>query len=338
MRNWQFSLLVIENHLLINHGILSVVTYTLFGLLVTVPVVAQTNPIPILPSPEPIPESEPLPPEEDLFPAPASPQEKPDPATPEVPSRIRVEAFEVKGSTVFTPSELAEVLAPYRDRALTFVELLEAQQAITNLYIEQGYITSGAYIPSQSFEEGIVIVQVVEGKIETIAVEGLDRLNAGYVRRRLELGTKTPLNQQDLLEALRLLQLDPLIASLSAELTAGSRPGLNRLTVAVSEAEAFSARVTLDNQRSPVVGTDRRLLEVSHNNLFGFGDRATFRYFNTDGSHSLDNLSYRIPLNGKNGTLSFSYRLTDNEIIEEPFNELDIDSDYRQYTLTYRVH
>lgn len=202
MRNWQFSLLVIENHLLINHGILSVVTYTLFGLLVTVPVVAQTNPIPILPSPEPIPESEPLPPEEDLFPAPASPQEKPDPATPEVPSRIRVEAFEVKGSTVFTPSELAEVLAPYRDRALTFVELLEAQQAITNLYIEQGYITSGAYIPSQSFEEGIVIVQVVEGKIETIAVEGLDRLNAGYVRRRLELGTETPLNQQDLLEAL----------------------------------------------------------------------------------------------------------------------------------------
>jgi len=336
MRNWRFSLLVIGNHLLINHGILSVVTYTLLSCLATVSAVAQTNPIPILPSPEPIPESEPLPPEEDLFPAPAPPQEEADPTTPEVPSRIQVEAFEVKGSTVFSSSELAEVLAPYRDRALTFVELLEAQQAITNLYIEQGYITSGAYIPSQSFEEGIVTVQVVEGEIETIAVEGLDRLNAGYVRRRLELGTETPLNQQDLLEALRLLQLDPLIASLSAELTAGSRPGLNRLTVAVSEAKAFSARVTLDNQRSPVVGTDRRLLEVSHNNLFGFGDRATFRYFNTDGSNSLDNLSYRIPLNGKNGTLSFSYRLTDNEIIEEPFNELDIDSDYRQYTLTYR--
>lgn len=323
---------ICQTKLTINQKTLSFITYILLSLLVTAPASAQTNPIPILPSPEPLPESEPLPPQDEVFPQP----ERQEPATPEAPRKIRVEEFEVLGSTVFSSSELAEVLAPFRDRALSFNELLQAKEAVTNLYIEQGYITSGAYIPSQSFEDGVVRIQVLEGAIASIEIEGLERLNENYVRNRLQLGTKPPLNQQELIEALQLLQLDPLIDSIAAELSAGSRPGFNRLTVNVTEADALSSRLTFDNQRSPVVGTDRRLVEINHNNLLGFGDRASIRYFNTDGSNSLDHLSYTLPLNANNGTLNFRYRLTGNNIIEEPFNQLDIDSDYRQYALTYR--
>ncbi len=39
------------------------------------------------------------------------------------------------------------------------------------------------------------------------------------------------------------------------------------------EAPAFSALLRLDNQRVPSVGTDRRLVELNHANLLGFGDR-----------------------------------------------------------------
>lgn len=304
-------------------GLIQLFVYIFLVLLTKSPAVAQMNPTPL-------PESEPL------FPQQNSPNSDPEAPNLEVPRTIFVKEFEIKGSTVFTPSQLTEILAPFRDRALSYVELLEAQQAVTNLYLEQGYITSGAYIPAQSFDEGLVTIQVVEGAIEAIEIEGLDRLNASYVRSRIQLGAKPPLNQEKLLEALQLLQLDPLIDRLSAELTAGSRPGLSRLTVEVTEASAFSAALVLDNQRSPVVGTDRRLIEITHQNLFGFGDRASITYFNTDGSNSIDNLSYTIPLNPRNGTFTFRTRFTRNEIIEEPFDELDIDSDYRQYVVNYR--
>ncbi len=254
----------------------------------------------------------------------------------EIPETLVVKEFYVRDSTVFTPAQLAEVLAPFRDRALSYIDLQEVQQHLTNLYLEQGYITSGAYLPIQSFQDGVVIIQVVEGAVEAIEIEGLERLNAEYIRSRLRLGSQAPLNQEALLEALQLLQIDPLIERISAELTAGSGLGLSLLMIEVEEAPAFSTRLILDNQRSPVVGTNRRLIEINHRNLFGFGDRVNLTYFNTDGSNSLDNLSYTIPLNGRDGRLTFRTRLTNNQIIEAPFDELDIDSDYRQFIATYR--
>ncbi|WP_237396153.1 hypothetical protein [Okeania sp. KiyG1] len=80
---------------------------------------------------------------------------------------------------------------------------------------------------------------MIEGIVEAIEISGLKRLNSGYIRSRIESGIKTPLNQDDLFQSLQLLQLDPLVERLSANLTAGSRPGLSRLEVEVEEAPAF---------------------------------------------------------------------------------------------------
>lgn len=68
----------------------------------------------------------------------------------------------------------------------------------------------------------------------------------------------------------------------------------------------------------------------------GFGDRFNVRYYNTDGSNALDNLSYTIPVNAANGSVGFTTRLIGSETIEEPFDILDLESDFRQYLLTYR--
>ena len=91
--------------------------------------------------------------------------------------------------------------------------------------MERNYITSGAFIPEQDIEEGIVEIQVVEGKLEDIQITGNHRLNPNYVIRRLELAGAAPLNTEHLLEGLQLLQLDPLIETIDAELSAGIEPG-----------------------------------------------------------------------------------------------------------------
>ncbi|NEN89097.1 MAG: ShlB/FhaC/HecB family hemolysin secretion/activation protein [Okeania sp. SIO3H1] len=298
------------------------------------PAIAQTTPRPVNPNPQPIPQVEPLPPPDDLLQPP--PTQLPQSPPLQIPGQITVTQFVVVGSTVFSSTELAEILEPFTDRPISFAELLEAQTAVTQLYFEGGYVTSGAFIPPQTLQDGKVTIEVIEGVVEEIEISGLKRLNSGYIRSRIESGIKTPLNQDDLFQSLQLLQLDPLVERLSANLTAGSRPGLSRLEVEVEEAPAFFAQLSADNLRSPSVGTVRRQVQLSHSNLTGFGDRLNATYYNTDGSDTLDDFSYTIPINSKNGTISLRHRRTSSEIIEEPFNELDIETNSRTYEMSFR--
>ncbi|MBW4572415.1 MAG: ShlB/FhaC/HecB family hemolysin secretion/activation protein, partial [Tolypothrix carrinoi HA7290-LM1] len=207
--------------------------------------------------------------------------------------------------------------------------------AISELYIKKGYITSGAYIPPQTLTSGVVKIQVVEGGLEDIQITGTGRLNRNYVRSRLALATSPPFNRDRLLEALQLLQQNPLIQNLSAELGAGSRPGTSILSVRVREARSFNTQIALDNGRSPSVGSFRRRLQINEANLLGLGDNLNVGYTNTDGSNSFD-ASYTLPLNPRNGTLTLNYGTTSSNVIEYPFNKLDIESASRYYDLTFR--
>lgn len=291
---------------------------------------------PPIPSPRPSPElPQQLPPPAELFP-PSVPTPTPDePPLGNFPQTIVVERFEVIGSTVFSPKELALATAEFTKRPISLTEVYQARSKITDLYVRNGYITSGAYIPPQTIQSGVVKIQVVEGKLEDIQVTGTRRLNPNYVRSRLAIATSAPLNRQRLLEALQLLQLNPLIQNVSAELSAGSRTGSSLLEVKVSEAKTFSSQIVLDNGRSPSVGSFRRRLQLNEANLLGLGDSLGVAYTNTDGSNSFD-ASYTLPLNPRNGTLTFNYGTTSSNVIEPPFNVLDIESASRYYEVTFR--
>jgi hemolysin activation/secretion protein len=151
----------------------------------TLPISAQTNRAnsltpqiitPNLRSPSPqLPDQTPAPlpsPDELLNPSrePVAPQ-KEVPVT----GTITVNRFEVLGSTVFTKTELDQILNPFTKRPITFSELLQARSQITDLYTSRGYITSGAFIPTQNLQNGVVQIQVIEGGLEDIKVTGVER-------------------------------------------------------------------------------------------------------------------------------------------------------------------
>ncbi len=295
----------------------------------TDPLPQESIPTPPLPT-QPLP---PLPSPDELLPAPQNPTSPSE--SPEIPQRVHVERIVVEGSTVFSPEELAEATKEYVNRDLSFAELLQARSAITKLYVDRGYVTSGAYIPPQTLEGGVVTIRVVEGTVEDINVTGLHHLHRGYVRSRLAIAAHPPLNTNRLLEGLQLLQLNPLIRSISADLQAGTRPGTSVLQVTVKEADSFDAQITLDNGRSPSVGTFRRGVQLTEADLLGLGDGLSVGYINTDGSNQV-NGSYTLPLNPRNGTLQFSFGTTSSNVIEPPFDVLDITANSHYYELTLR--
>ncbi|MDB9495480.1 ShlB/FhaC/HecB family hemolysin secretion/activation protein [Spirulina major CS-329] len=291
------------------------------------------------------PASDRLPPLEELLP-PSTPADVPlavpiapppamFPALPDAP-RLTINRFEFAGNTAFSAAELTTVVAAYVGRSLTLAEIQAASQAITQHYQDQGYITSGAFVPPQSVQDGVMRVQILEGGVETINVTGVRRLDRGYIRQRVAGAVRSPLNQGDLLNALQRLKRDPLIESIAAELSTGTQPGMNILDLRVVERDAFDLDFSVDNQRSPSVGSDRRQVNFSHGNLTGRGDRFTVGWVNTEGSNSLNNLSYTVPINARNGTLSASYGRSENAIIETPFDALDISSRSHNYQFTYR--
>jgi len=322
------------------------IALSIIPILITKSVLAQSPPSGVtLPpdTPETIERTIPQPPQPPQtppeLPSPAPRLEVPPTPSPETPpttgDRFVVNKVEVLGSTVLQ-DEIAELTQAFTNREVTFEDLIQLRTDITQLYINNGYVTSGAFLPvNQDITSGIVTIQVVEGELERINVDGLQRLRSEYVRSRLELATKTPVNQQRLERALQLLQIDPLIRQVNAELTAGSTAGRNVLQVSLQENPPFTAGLNTDNRQSPSIGSLQGSVFATHNNLLGFGDRLSAEYGITEGLNIYD-INYTIPVNASNGTLALRYGNSDSRIIEDPFRDFDIKSDTRTLSLSFR--
>jgi len=293
------------------------------------------------PSPSPVPQPSPVPPPQELPSTPALP------STPEgLTDSIIVKEFEftcdeiskpIKECKIFTLKELKELLTaglPYK--RISVARLLQIAKDVAKLYSERGYETSGAIVHVNS-EAALakVEIQVIEGKLEDIKVVGTSRLDSNYVRSRLMTIQMEPLNIKQLQEALQLLQLNPLIKKLKAQLLAGAEPGNSILEVEVEEADSFTTPLSINNSRSPSIGSIQRRMVLSEGDFSGLGDSLSIGYTNTDGSNGLD-MTYTLPINPYNGTLSFSYSNTSSNVIETPFNRLNINSNSRSYEVTLR--
>ena len=319
--------------------------------LLSQPTQAQTLP-PDLPDEGPDPVEETLPgPFEPLEPLPESSPEPEDPIeldetgplTPGLePSEVAppitffLEDIQVVGNTIFQ-DEIEVLVRPLEGRDVAFEELLTLRTEITRLYVSNGYISSGAFVPTnQVLNDGVVEIQVIEGDLEQVQINGLTHLREGYVRDRITRVASAPLNVQRLEEGLQLLQVNPLLQTVDAELTAGSGPGQNILILDLAEADPFAIDLSLDNYRAPSIGSRQGGITASHLNLLGFGDRLSAGYDLTDGLEAYQ-ISYTVPTNSLDGTFQIRYDNSESRIIEpDEFDELNIRSESETFSVGLR--
>jgi hemolysin activation/secretion protein len=246
-----------------------------------------------------------------------------------------IEKIKVQGNTVLQ-AEIDQLIKGFEHKKVTLEDLITLRSQITQLYVKNGYITSGAFLPTnQNLSDGIIKIQVVEGELEGIEIGGLKHLRENYVRSRLRKISKTPLKRQEIEQALQLLQIDPLIEKVNAELIVGTTPARNILLVNLKEAPRLEAGITVNNYRSPSVGSEQIELQIAQKNLLGFGDRLGGSYGITEGLN-IYNISYDLPVNANNGTINFSYDNGDSQIVEAEFKDLNIDSDIQTYSIGFR--
>ncbi|MGH9429172.1 MAG: POTRA domain-containing protein, partial [Terriglobia bacterium] len=220
-----------------------------------------------------VPPSLPLPPQRPpppaLPPKPAPPPLAPVPLPPagsesrEFPAlKVLVKDIALRGNTIFTSEQLSEVTAPYAHRELTTEDIEALRLALTLYYINRGYVTSGAFVPDQDLASDVLIIQIVEGRLAHIDVDGNYWFRTSYIRSRIERGAGPPINVNALQERLQLLQLDPRFQRMNAELQPGLALGESNLNLRVTESNPFKVRFEFNNYQSPAVGAEQGLVTV----------------------------------------------------------------------------
>ena len=247
-------------------------------------------------------------------------------------ARVYSKSIELTGNTVFTREELASLISPYENREITSGELQELRYALTLHYVSAGYINSGAIIPDQTVTDGLIRIEIVEGELTSISVEGNERLKSKYISGRAALGAGPPLNIVELGEQLQILQQNPRFERIQATLEPGAVPGEGNLNIDVKEARPYHLWLGFDNHQPPSVGGIQGRVWGDHLNLTGHGDVLQFEYDHAEG---LDDFSvrYSLPVNARDTTLGVYYDRNDAEVVEDPFDELDIESDLNTFSL-----
>jgi hemolysin activation/secretion protein len=248
--------------------------------------------------------------------------------------QLFVKSIEVAGATVLDAKEIAAVTAPYTNRQVTSGELQTLRLALSRLYVDKGYVSSGVLLPDQQVRDGRIRYEAVEGKLTRVEMQPDSHLGSGYVvprlRNRIDDG---PLHIGEVQNALNALQQDPNVKRLDARLLPGERPGESVLAVRVDDAPRFHFGIGSDNHRATSTGAERLTAFAGVRNLTGYGDQLNVTAGVSDGSDD-GSVSFSMPISSRDANVQAFYSRSDSAVIEERFEALDIESKSTSWGLT----
>src|SRR5262245_32293224 len=227
-----------------------------------------------------------------VLPPPPPPPAERDPLAKGVRTYIR--HVRVEGSTVFSAQELESVTRPWEMREIDSGELQDLVEAITRLYVDRGYVSSGAYVPDQDLTGNELVIRVVEARLADVRVEGNRWHRTGWLRSRLLAAIDAPVNVQQVEEQLQLLLQDPDFASVRGVLRPGAERGEDVLELTVEERLPFDLDAGVANDNPPAIGSVRGQVFAADRNLFGLDDPLDLRLEFAEG-YNAQEIHYEVP-------------------------------------------
>ncbi|MFT3719711.1 ShlB/FhaC/HecB family hemolysin secretion/activation protein [Pseudorhodoferax sp.] len=260
---------------------------------------------------------------------PARVLEVPRAADPTVPAddslRFTLNALVFSDSAILSRGELEAIAQPYLGREIGFAELKDVVSAVNRRYDERGYATARAVLPAQRIEGGRVRIELVEGRVGEVKVEGLTYMRPGFVRERLDLPAGEVIDPQRL-EA-ELSRYNRLYASsVTAALQPGQRYGLTDVYVTVSEPPRNSLDVFVNNHGYDATGEAQAGLMFRHYGALGGDDVFSLFAAGSRGS-AVGSLSYDAPVNRRGTRAGVRLGKSRAEVVRGPFAALDSRSD-----------
>jgi hemolysin activation/secretion protein len=234
---------------------------------------------------------------------------RPAPSAPQAPSGISflVTAFEISGNTVITTQDLQAKLKPLVGKKLTLEQLRSAADELANYYRSNGYLVARAILPPQQVTNGVVKIEIVEGRRDKINFKSIGDpiVNSGV---QVEFVSKAipdnaVISEAALERALMLIGDTPGVSNVQSSLEPGSRIGTSDLNIVTTAGPRFFGSVDADNFGGRYSGSNRVGTTLGLNSLSGIGDQLTLRA-QTTGTNSMQQgsqtnyarIAYQIPV------------------------------------------
>lgn len=261
----------------------------------------------------------------------------PSPSAPAAPlkaeqkgERITVKRFTFNGATRVQTQDLDALLAGYIGQSLTLGELEAATVRVSDFYRKKGYFAR-VYLPAQDVSSGDVRIEIIEGRLGDVSLEGdAVRADKDYIRQ-LVLGETQHGEHYSAtrLERGLLLANDLPGVTANGTLGAGSAVGLSDFTLRVDDRPFITGDVGLNNYGVKATNEYQANAGASLNNISGRGDQLSVLVL---GSKHLGygQLGYSAPIgsDGLRAAVNGSYLKYE---LGEPFEALDAEGS--AYTL-----
>jgi hemolysin activation/secretion protein len=230
----------------------------------------------------------------------------------------------LKGNTLYPTNELLAIFAPSINHTISLADFQGMVDEITKKYRSAGYILSHAIIPPQVINHGVITVQIIEGFISEVVVEG----DVGPTKTLLEKYgqriTRLRPFQISYLERYMLLMNDlpgmivKSVISPSKTVPAGARLEL------VAQRQKLQWSVSYDNYGTRYLGPQEIGVRAQLNSLFMAGDSNSFRYVTVPHMTEMNYMEFvhtnPIGSNGLRYTLGGNYTNTHPLFVLSPFD------------------
>jgi hemolysin activation/secretion protein len=218
-----------------------------------------------------------------------------------------VREIKVIGNNLISSEELAPLLDIGEGDEMTLGILTLYANEVTASYAEKGFFLARAFIPAQEIQNGMVTLQVVEGKLGDVQVIGNESNPAEQFVQRMN-----PLREEEVLSesALErvLLELNSLLGvQVRSVLRPGELPGTSDLVLQVTETRPYTVSMDVDNFGSRFTGPVRVGTTATVGNLFKLGDQLSVRIVESNFGQDYFQPSFLFPVSDRGTTVKASF-------------------------------
>ncbi|MEZ5726027.1 MAG: ShlB/FhaC/HecB family hemolysin secretion/activation protein [Paracoccaceae bacterium] len=205
---------------------------------------------------------------------------------------LPIRDIQVSGVQSLPQAAVEQSLAPLEGRCLGIAEFNQALKTVTDQYVEAGLITSRVYLPEQDLSDGILRIDVIEGRIERVEFNGApdplwERFTFPGIRGKVA-------NLREIEQGLDNIRSMPSFYGTRMALDAGAAVGSSVLQVeAVADPKPWRLSVSTDNYGFADNGEFNPTLSLGWDNLIGINDRWDFSY-----SRAVDQTPFAIGRSG----------------------------------------
>jgi hemolysin activation/secretion protein len=223
------------------------------------------------------------------------------------------------GNTRFKEKELNKYFEPLIGKTIYINDVFNTVNKINKMYYSNGYYTSYAYVPPQKIKNNTIVVNIVEGKIGEIKIEGNNHSKDNYLKNAIlasnGLEEGKVFNINEVRNSLDIINSKKYIKGQIA-IEEGKNQDSSDLTLNISERYPLSFNTIWDNDGNRLVGRQRGIMMLSNNNLFGLGHSIYGGTVLAKGTAAAL-AGYKMPV-GKHGTeLQFDYSYSHVNLLEE---------------------